>query len=166
MEVLFFFVNKCSSKRNRMLFYLFLSMDLGGGFHCASQKTREHFYFLVYWPITFKFSEPQTNYRCCLPASHDPHVMEIYGIDSRLLAIMPSNPNAVFPCLKKEVRSTEKRSIAEYISWRIVRTHRNLFQALLLPLRLLSVSQFCILIHSQSRMITNYVLFPCHSGPR
>ena len=59
-------------------------------------------------------------YRCCLPASHDPHVMKIYGnrfaqtagrlfFSSRLLAIMPSSLNAVFPCLKKEVRSTEKK---------------------------------------------------------
>ena len=30
-----------------MLFWLFLSMDLGGGFHSASQKTRKHFYFIL-----------------------------------------------------------------------------------------------------------------------
>ena len=59
-------------------------------------------------------------------ASHDSHVMEIYGsrfaktagrllFSSRLLAIMPSNLNAVFPCLMKEVRSTEKRSIVDNI---------------------------------------------------
>ena len=66
---------------------------------------------------------------------------------SRLLAIMPSKLNAVFPCLKKEVKSTEKRSIADNIfTWIIVRTYR--FKPCYFPFNVnwvfLSVSLFCI----------------------
>ena len=103
-------------------------MDLGGGFHCASQKTREHFYFILTGQLRSDQSQSSSvnhklNYRCCLLASHDPYVMEIFGnrfvqtdgrlfFSSRLSAIMPLNLKAVFPCsAKKEVRSTEKRSI-------------------------------------------------------
>ena len=53
-------------------------------------------------------------------ASHDPeYVMEIYRntfaqtrklfFSSRLLAIMPLNLNAVFPCLKKEESEAQKQ---------------------------------------------------------
>ena len=89
--------------------------------------------------------------------------MEIYGnriaqtgklfFSSRLLAIMTSNLNAVFPCLKKEESEAQKkdRSLIIYIhedkffssfpgtksEWtalQIVRTYCDSFQALLLPL--------------------------------
>ena len=70
---------------------------------------------------------------------------------------MPSNLNALFPCLKKEVRSTEKRLIVDNIfTRRILRTYCDSFQALLLPLNVFFFCQFlysATFIHSQSRMI-------------
>lgn len=67
-------------------------MDLAGGFQCASPKTREHFIFILTGHLCIDQSQSSSAdhkvslwyfagyyYRCCLPASHDPQVMEIYG---------------------------------------------------------------------------------------
>ena len=86
----------------------------------------------MYWPITTKFSEPQTNYCCCLPASHDRHVMEIYGYSCK-----PENsfslpdsvgndaiePERSVPCLKKEESEAQKKD------WSLIiyRCKKNIF---------------------------------------
>ena len=54
-----------------------LTMDLGGGFHCASQKTREHFYFILTGQLCIDQSQSSSaNHKlitvaaCLLPTTH------------------------------------------------------------------------------------------------
>ena len=73
--------------------------------------------------MTIKFSKPKTNYHCCLPASHDPHVMEIYGnkfVQTGKLFLFPIvGNNAIEPersvslFEERRVKSKEKRSITD-----------------------------------------------------
>ena len=79
-------------------------MDLGGGFHCASQKTREHFYFILTGQLCIdqlQSSSAQTAGRLFF--------------SSRSLAIMPSKLNVVFPCLKKSEAQKKDRSLIIYL---------------------------------------------------